>query len=247
MQQICPLDAEGLEYTNQIAFTIPFFEARYRATNYEISKYGAKQVVELAAGLSPRGIIMTEDPLCNFVEVDLPMKISLKKEIVERLVAKKIITPRPNLHFVERDVTDRDFEQIRSLLRKEAVTFVCEGLLRWLSIAHKTNLFQDIHATENTVVWIAPDYEVKDEDAALPEVAERLRELAARSNMDVSENLFANRAEMVRFCEEQKFAINIYPLTRFADGLLSPKLLHLHPQDYLPFMSVRGMMIMTPQ
>src|ERR1035437_2819574 len=45
-------------------------EARYKLVNKLLVENGSKQVLEIASGLSPRGL--TKDPDVNFVEIDLP-------------------------------------------------------------------------------------------------------------------------------------------------------------------------------
>src|SRR3954466_12216853 len=49
----------------------PYFEARYLLTDREIAKSGCRQILELASGLSPRGMVMAKDEGVNYAELDL--------------------------------------------------------------------------------------------------------------------------------------------------------------------------------
>ena len=84
------LQVEGVlsALDNQRAAITAFFEARYWMTNRLPMKQGFRQVIELAAGFSPRGIDMTREPAINFVEVDLPEKSDLKSWLVGKLVER---------------------------------------------------------------------------------------------------------------------------------------------------------------
>lgn len=60
----------------------PGIEVRYRLGN--LLTKGASQVLDIAAGLTPRGLTMTtENQNCTYVELDLPIIIKMKKRICE--------------------------------------------------------------------------------------------------------------------------------------------------------------------
>jgi hypothetical protein len=53
------LARQSIESFSQL---IPFWEARYKATDRIIQLRGITQILEIAAGLSPRGLAMTVNP-----------------------------------------------------------------------------------------------------------------------------------------------------------------------------------------
>lgn len=91
-QTIAGTSAESM---SQFAF---LWEARYKATDRIIAQYGVRQVLEIAAGLSPRGLAMTESPDVVYVATDLPQILEEEEAIAQSILAKLHIR-RPNLHF----------------------------------------------------------------------------------------------------------------------------------------------------
>ena len=61
----------------------PQIEARYKLVNKLIKRNSPQQVLEIAAGLSPRGLEITENQNIEYVEVDFPGIISQKRKIVD--------------------------------------------------------------------------------------------------------------------------------------------------------------------
>ena len=60
------------EQSAQLAWSSPLVEARLKSTNALLDNYNMKNIFELASGLSPRGLMITEDPRICFIESDLP-------------------------------------------------------------------------------------------------------------------------------------------------------------------------------
>ena len=79
----------------QFAF---IWEARYKATNQIIERHCINQVLEIAAGLSPRGLAITEDPDVVYVATDLPLILEQEQAIAESILAKRH-AQRSNLYF----------------------------------------------------------------------------------------------------------------------------------------------------
>lgn len=77
------------------------WEARYKIVNHLLKAYRINQILEVASGVSPRGLEMARDPSVEYVEVDLTDAIRVKKDIIKRLVAKSIVSKQPNLHLEE--------------------------------------------------------------------------------------------------------------------------------------------------
>ena len=58
----------------------PFFEARYLLTQKLLQENLTNQFLELASGLCPRGILLTENADITYVEIDFPSTIEAKNK-----------------------------------------------------------------------------------------------------------------------------------------------------------------------
>ena len=113
----------------------PQFEARHKLLNRLIEQTGIKQVLEVAAGLSTRGLELSSDSSVTYVEVDLPAMMTDKRNIVTDLEQKGVIPKRPNLH-----IEDGSAVEPNDLLKAanyfdshKPVAIINEGLLRYLN------------------------------------------------------------------------------------------------------------------
>lgn len=142
-----------------------FLLARHRIIDHRleqaVSSGEVTQVVELACGMSPRGLAFTErHPGLTYVEVDLPEILRRKRERVETVRER-----RDNHRFEAADVmTGVQLSRIFSSLdRAGGVAVVTEGLLNyfpradvvelWRRVAHELHRFShgrylsDLHVT----------------------------------------------------------------------------------------------------
>jgi len=219
--------------TEQAKKLAPFFEARYLMTDRVLNQWGVRQVVELAAGLSPRGIVwVAKNPTHTFVEVDLPDEVQLKWRVIEKLVeAGAIETPSQNFHILEGSVTDaRIFEQLDTILSVQAeIGVVCEGLLRYLSFADKAILASHIHTLLEKFggVWVTPDIEILTDDEQ-----ERIRrQNVGMRGVNIEGNLFADIPTAKKFFEDLGFAVLVAPLKEIAGELVSTRKCNLTLQE----------------
>ena len=108
-------------------------EARYKAINKVISQhlqFEATQIIELASGLLPRGMVMSQNKNITFVESDLPEIIRQKQQLV-----KQLIEERQNLYFAAIDATSQPSQfplNVNYLHKNKPVVILCEGLLTLL-------------------------------------------------------------------------------------------------------------------
>lgn len=85
-------------------------EACYKAVNQVISQhlqFETTQIIELASGLLPRGMAMSQNQNITFVESDLPAMISQKQQLVKRLIGE-----RQNLYFEAIDATNQPSQSV---------------------------------------------------------------------------------------------------------------------------------------
>jgi O-methyltransferase involved in polyketide biosynthesis len=82
---------------------------RHSAINYLLRHAGCRQIIELAAGFTPRGSMVSADQNYCYFEVDLPPVVTLKRACLQRTDQGKAVLLRPNFVLREGDVTHLDF------------------------------------------------------------------------------------------------------------------------------------------
>jgi O-methyltransferase involved in polyketide biosynthesis len=139
MDTATPQELEYLE-TAKTDNLAPMFEARYKLTNRIIDQSGIKQIIELAAGLTPRGMEYADKPDIKFVELDLP-------EPGDALDLDSIIE------------STKHFEV-------SPIVVVTEGLLRYLNFEQKAIVAKNIHQLLEKFggFWVTPDISVNSSD-----------------------------------------------------------------------------------
>jgi len=99
-------------------------------SDWLLQQGGSGQVVELAAGLSARGVRFTANPDVSYTEIDLPSVLGRKRELLARTPAGQDVALRPNLRFVTGDLTHLDLEPLVDPARP--VFLIAEGLFMYL-------------------------------------------------------------------------------------------------------------------
>lgn len=84
---------------------------RHTAIDTLIRRSPCRQVIEIAAGFSPRGCMFSADPAYSYFEVDLPEVVTLKRAQLAQSAAGRAILARPNLALLEGDITRLDFSR----------------------------------------------------------------------------------------------------------------------------------------
>lgn len=212
--------------TNNIA---PMFEARYKLTDKIINQSGIKQVLEIASGLTPRGLAYTDNPDFVFVETDLPEIIQEKQEIVKRIIGE-----RKNLYLEEADALD-----LNSLIaatkhfKPSPIVVVAEGLLRYLNFEEKAVVAKNIHALLQKFggFWITPDIAIVKEVHRDDERGHQAGVLKL-SGIDLKKNKFKDTESGQKFIEDLGFTVQRIPFLEVLGELQSPKATNM-PKDEL--------------
>ncbi|MFH2007520.1 MAG: class I SAM-dependent methyltransferase [bacterium] len=100
------------------------------------------QVLELAAGLSPRGANVSARAEVVYTEVDLPQMIAAKRGLLARSARGRRIAARPNLRFVAGDATRMAFETLLDASRRAVV--IAEGLHMYLDVESQRRLWANV-------------------------------------------------------------------------------------------------------
>lgn len=101
----------------------------------------ASAVIEIAAGLSPRGAVVAASRDLPYVEVDLPGMVARKEQILRETAAGRAVLDDPRLWRVAADVTETPLADLHPIDGPTVV--VAEGLLMYLERDVQVRLFRD--------------------------------------------------------------------------------------------------------
>lgn len=226
-------------------------EARYKAIDWVMAQFEATQVIELASGLLPRGMIVSQNPLVTFVESDLPAMISRKQQLVKQLIGE-----RPNLHFTAIDATSRPSQfpiQANYLNQELPVVILCEGLLMYLTLAEKQQVCANVREMLQVYggVWITSDFYTKDRlgrvqpnNLALQKLTEMVSSMTGRA---VRDNYFDSLDHAKQFASEQGFCVEEYSMLDVMDKLTCLEPLGIDPELAKSLLAARSVLALTLQ
>ncbi len=209
-------------------------EGRYKAINQTVTQFAPSQILELASGLLPRGMIMSQDPSLTFVESDLPTMIARKQKLVQHLIGD-----RPNLHFAAIDVTAQpsqfpvnpDYWQ-----PDQPLIILCEGLLMYLNQAEKQQVFANVRELLHVYggVWITSDLIDLESLHRRREISPVLRQVGAMiaqiSDRTKTECYFNTFEQVQQFADQQGFQIQPQSMLNILPQLTCLPPLGINPQ-----------------
>ena len=215
----------------------PHFEARHKLLNKLIRQTGINQVIEIAAGLSTRGLELSADPEIDYVEVDLPAMMADKRKIIDSLEKKKVIEARSNLRMQDGNALDLgDLERAAAGFDPgRPIVVANEGLLRYLSFPEKEQYVRNVQSLLSKFggVWITADISlpkvVYKEDDVMTVRRQRLTEITGK---DITNNLFKDEDDAKKFFEGLGFDVESHSFLEVTDELTSPQKLG-YPADYV--------------
>lgn len=169
-------------------------EQRFRSIDTLLTHVGAKAVVELAGGLSFRGLALVEREAVTFVDTDLPEMIETKRALIAELGT----APRVGeLRLEALDATDAAaLRATVDTLPPGPVAVVNEGLLMYLDVDEKRRLATSIRAALTSrpgSAWITADiyFRVPHD----PRIFRDPKVVAFLAQHNVEANKFADAAE----------------------------------------------------
>lgn len=127
-----------------------------------LARSACRQVIEIAAGFSPRGCMVSADPTYRYFEVDLPEVIALKRRQLQESAAGRAVLSRPNFKLLEGNITALDFAANFS---EEPTFVISEGIMMYfkrdaqMSIWRNIAQFTQQHGGEYVFDYIALDDE----------------------------------------------------------------------------------------
>lgn len=216
----------------------PLWEARFKIVNHILKTRSINQIIEIAAGVSPRGLEMTKDSSMRYVEVDLPKVIQEKKGIIERLIAKSIASKRPNLHLEAGNALNlQDLLRATRFFEEKPIAVINEGFLQYLGPEEITVFAKNVHQLLARFggVWITPDISTKAQDTKVvlrdETVLERAQKLKHITGVDVLKNRFENEDVAQAFFENLGFRVERHNSIEVIDELVTPQRLNLHREQ----------------
>jgi len=174
-----------------------------------VEEKGAQHVLELAAGLSPRGMDFARRGIV-YVEADLEESTTMKRELVIALLG----SVSEGLHLCAANVLDR--EQLLAccapLTAGRPVAVTAEGLLRYLTFEEKKRLAGNVLEILQRYGgwWITPDVHLRSwalRHAPADRQAER-----ERLGRDLAPNYFDDLDHAYRFFEGCGFRVETRPI-----------------------------------
>ena len=217
----------------------PVFEARYKGTDQAIHDYLRKtnthQIIELASGLSPQGMIYTEKyPNLTYVETDLEDLIKIKKEIVSKILP--LLNNRLSFE-VANILESEELNKVVSKLDGSSVLIFNIGFLSYLGLKEKEILCRNIHEILSKFggVWITPDPAMHNErrgEMSKDSPAQKRLEnkITKTTGQSYDDNSFVDEAETDKFFLSQGFNIEKYSPAGGYD-LVSPEKANLSEKD----------------
>jgi len=213
----------------ELLWYAPFFEVRYKSVAAVIRKSGIHQVLELASGLSLRGLTMTrQDPELTYVETDLPELTEQKLSMVSELSKMHGFNQPKNHRFAVANALDLD--QLKAAASgfdpQQPIAVVNEGLLQYLHRDELEQVTQNVCELLRTFggVWITPDFAVKHDGKYLSEAQRRFRQaIADETGRTLYQDAFNNPDELRAFFARMNF--NVQRLNQFEEA---PDLASLH-------------------
>jgi O-methyltransferase involved in polyketide biosynthesis len=219
-----------------------FFEARFKSVNHILEARGAMQVMELAAGLSPRGMDFAQRGIV-YVEADLAESSEFKREAVTAVCGRM----PANLHLCAASVIDSaEFRHCCAVFSEGPVAVANEGLLRYLTFAEKRHLCANVREllARHGGFWVTPDIHLRHWAQGHNRVASRQRE-TEQLGRDLDPNYFDDLNHAQTFFEECGFNVDSRPLLEgIRDRVIS---LPMAPEDLLAELNDRRTFVLTPK
>jgi len=217
-----------IDHINKTASPVPqelpvLIEGRYKAIDHVMAQFSSTQILEIASGLLPRGMLMSQNPDNVFIESDLPVMISHKRHMVKHLIGD-----RPNLHFLPIDATSQPTQfplHVDFLDSHQPVTVVCEGLLPYLTFEQKQQVCDNLREFLEIYggVWITADFLSKSDFSRLRRVSpfwqKSLEELIVLTGQSAEDLIFEDLAHIETFVKQQGFKLQKYYVLDVFDQL----------------------------
>src|SRR3569623_1942019 len=216
----------------------PVFEVRYKSIAARLRASGIDQILELAGGLSLRGLAMTDaQPALKYGDTELAALTAEKQELVPRVRQQHGLPDRGGYLLAVANAVE--LEQLRDatapLRRDRPLEIVSEGLLQYLSPAELEVVAGNIRAVLAAFgpggLWLTSDFSFQDQVAPLSERQRRFRAVVtSATDRPMYDSAFADQAAFEAFLTRWRFAARQYQQLDEGGALTSPGRLGLAPE-----------------
>ncbi|HEY8957459.1 hypothetical protein [Chitinophaga sp.] len=217
-------------------FSPLILEARYKAIDAAIMKRGAQHIIELACGLSPRGLQLAAAGI-EYIGTDLPDILAETGPVINSIGWRQEL-PMQRIHFQAANVLDKaQLENAAGYFQGKSFDICNEGLLMYLNASEKKIMAENIRAllAASGGCWITTDIMFPDIRkqlfAALTGSRKELYtsvlgNISEQVGRNITANDFEDEAAAIFFYEAAGFDIEKIP---FYDGSYPLSTLHLVP------------------
>jgi len=239
-------------------FSPLIMEARYKAIDQGIQRTGLQQVLELACGLSTRGLTIAAAG-GRYVGTDLPELLAATYPVL-KCIALENGVPSNETHYLPVNVLYKEqLQQAVALFNGHPLVVCNEGLLMYLTHEEKATMATHLHQLLLPVqgCWVTTDLVFGDirkqlMDALPNELKGKLQSVLSRVSgqvgRDIIANDFASEAAAKAFYNNLGFEVETYP---FYDGSYPLSTLSLIPADFrhqvVDVLSAASSWILTPK
>ncbi len=227
------------ENPEDFLWTAPMIEMRYKSVDEAIHQHHRKSplvppnLLELAAGVSPRGLIWSRYMPVMFLETDLEDILAEKTAITMDILQG---TQRANLRWCPVNaVNPVHFMAAESFFEDGPITVLNEGLLPYLDREEKKLVAENIHRllTKRGGVWVTPDISSNDRVKELiqlnPKIGRVMQVIAGFTGRNLQSNSFGSMEEAEEFFRHVGFKV-----TKYLSRELVPELSALQKVDIDP-------------
>ena len=222
---------------DEIRWYAPLFEIRHKSIEEMIRKSGIKQVLELASGLSFRGLAFAQDPDISYVETDLDGLTEEKRVLAAALKEKYSLSLNSNFRLAAANALDKFQLQdaISHFKKEQAVAVVNEGLLPYLTTNEMETVAGNIKEILDQFggIWITPDFSLKENytevSAQRIQVRDAIAELTGRR---LHRSIFENKDHLFSFLHRMGLQAEVFNQLDLVSSVVSLRALHL-PDGFL--------------
>lgn len=198
------------------------FEVRYKSINYGLAKCGINNVLELACGLSPRGLEIVSKG-GTYVGTDLPEMHAESSRIILNIASREGI-PTDHLHLQPANVLDKnELENAVAHFGDKRFAICNEGLLPYLDMEEKARMAENIRnlLLKNGACWITTDVAFKALREAIASlfttnastiIKSAMKNITKKTGRDILENDFDDQSQAQKFYEDLGFVIEEFPM-----------------------------------
>ena len=222
---------------DEIRWYAPLFEIRHKSIEEVIRRRDMRQVLELASGLSFRGLSMSQNQDIAYIETDLEELTNEKRILVSRLKQKYSLATNSN--FCLTTANALDMHQLQSAIqhfhKDRPVAVVNEGLLPYLTAGEIELVARNIRAilAQCGGIWITPDFSLKENYSQVPAQRIRVRDaIAELTGRQLHRNIFDNEKHLDSFLDKMGLHAEALHQTDLVSSVVSIGALHL-PGNFL--------------